>query len=74
LLLIGGGKDHTVPASVVKVAFKLLSKSKAVTEYREYPERAHFTLGEPGWEEVADYALDWAVESSALPRMLKASA
>ena len=24
--------------------------------------RSHFTAGEPGWEEVADYALTWATE------------
>jgi hypothetical protein len=32
------------------------------TEYEEFPGRSHFTLGQEGWEEVADYALDWAAE------------
>jgi hypothetical protein len=41
---------------------KKYEKSKALTEYREFPGRTHFTLGQPGWEEVADYALEWAVE------------
>ncbi len=27
---------------------------------REFPERTHYTLGQPGWEEVADFALSWA--------------
>jgi hypothetical protein len=26
-------------------------------EYREFPGRSHFTIGQDGWEEVADYAL-----------------
>ena len=60
LLLIAGGKDHVVPASTTKANFNLYKKSKAVTEYKEYPDRSHYTLGEPGWEEVADFALDWA--------------
>jgi alpha-beta hydrolase superfamily lysophospholipase len=60
LLIVGNGKDHTVPASVSKEAAKRLSKSKAVVDYREYEDRPHFTAGAPGWEEVADDALDWA--------------
>ena len=62
LLMIAGGKDHIVPASTTKANFNLYRKSKAVTEYKEFPERSHFTLGQAGWEEVADYALDWSVE------------
>ena len=61
LLLVAGGKDHIAPASVTKTNFNLYKKSKAVTDYKEFPERSHFTLGQAGWEEVADYALDWAV-------------
>ena len=60
LLLISGGEDHVSPASVVEANFKLYGKSKAVTEYKKFPGRAHFTLGQKGWEEVADYALTWA--------------
>jgi hypothetical protein len=29
-------------------------------EYKEYAGRPHFTAGAPGWEAVADDALDWA--------------
>lgn len=61
LLLIAGDKDHISPPAVVKATFNLYSKSKAVTEYKEFPGRSHYILGLPGWEEVADYALDWAV-------------
>lgn len=61
LLLIGGGRDHTVPASVTRANYRLFAGSTAVTDYKEYPERSHWTIGENGWEGVADYALDWAV-------------
>jgi pimeloyl-ACP methyl ester carboxylesterase len=60
LLVVGNSEDHTVPASVSKEAAKRLGKSKAVVDYKEFPGRPHFTAGAPGWEEVADYALDWA--------------
>lgn len=61
LLLISGGQDHVSPASVVEANFKLYLHSGSVTDYKNFPERTHYTLGQKGWEEVADYALDWAV-------------
>jgi len=61
LLLIAGGMDHVVPASVDRATAKKYNKAKAIVDYMEFPGRSHFTLGEPGWEEVADYALDWAM-------------
>jgi pimeloyl-ACP methyl ester carboxylesterase len=65
LLLIAGGQDHIAPASVTEANFRLYRKSTAVTELKEFPERPHFTVGAPGWEEVADYALSWAVSHGA---------
>ncbi|MCO8277754.1 hypothetical protein M1L60_44990 [Actinoplanes sp. TRM 88003] len=32
-----------------------------ITEYHEFPGRSHWTCAEPGWEQVADKALDWAL-------------
>jgi alpha-beta hydrolase superfamily lysophospholipase len=62
LLIIAGGSDHTVPAVVDRQAADHYSRSTAVTEYKEYPGRSHWTIAEPGWEQVADDALAWAVE------------
>jgi alpha-beta hydrolase superfamily lysophospholipase len=64
LLVMGNTKDHTVPASVSKEAAKRLGKSKAVVDYKEYENRPHFTAGAPGWEAVADDALEWATRHS----------
>lgn len=61
LLLVAGGKDHISPPVVVKANFHLFRKSTAITEYIEYPERTHYTVGQAGWEEVADNCLEWAV-------------
>ena len=65
LLLIAGGKDHISPASLTRANFELFKDSNAITDYKEFPERSHFTIGEKGWEAVADYAIDWAVKNAA---------
>jgi dienelactone hydrolase len=59
LLVIGNSQDHTIPASLSKAAATRLGKSRAVVEYKEFVGRPHFTAGAPGWEAVADYALEW---------------
>ncbi|MET8638399.1 alpha/beta hydrolase [Streptomyces sp. NPDC004680] len=64
LLLIAGEKDHIVPPKVNKANWRLYRKSPAVTEYHEFPGRSHFIIGQDGWQEVADYALDWATRHS----------
>jgi pimeloyl-ACP methyl ester carboxylesterase len=62
LLFIGGEKDHIMPPSVNKSNAKHYKKSPALTEYVEFAGRDHWTCGAPGWEAVADKALDWALE------------
>ena len=60
LLLIAGGSDHLVPPILNQVNFKKYGKSRAVTDYKEFPGRSHLIVAQEGWEEVAAYALDWA--------------
>jgi len=62
LLLVSGEKDHIAPPSVTKANFNLYRKSRAVTDFREFSGRSHWIVGQQGWEEVADYALDWAAQ------------
>jgi pimeloyl-ACP methyl ester carboxylesterase len=61
LLFIAGGVDHVMPASVNRSNFEHY-KSAAHTDYKEFEGRSHFTVGQPGWEDVADYALNWCNE------------
>ena len=68
LLLVAGGADHVVPKSVVQETRKRYHKSTARTDYHEFAGRPHFTGGVPGWEEVADFSLDWA-KQNAEPRI-----
>ncbi len=61
LLFIAGGNDHLVPPAINKANMrKYVKNSSAVTDYREFPNRTHHTVGQKGWEEVADFALEWA--------------
>ena len=64
LLITAGGEDHVVPASLATSIANLYRSSTALTGYREFPGRSHFVGGEPGWEEEADFALEWAVEAA----------
>jgi pimeloyl-ACP methyl ester carboxylesterase len=59
LLLVAGGKDRIVPSSLVKANFELYRQSTAETDYKEFPDEAHFTLLQE--TRVADYALGWAL-------------
>ena len=74
LLFIGGGADHVVPASANRSNVKKYAKSKAITAFKEFPGRSHYTLGQDGWEEVADYALNWPPTPARLPDSLSAPA
>ena len=66
LLVLGNDQDQTIPASVSREAAKRQGKSKAVVDYKEYHGRPHFPAA-PGWEAVADYALDWATSHVGAP-------
>lgn len=62
LLIITGSIDHVVPPAIGRA---ILSKyrstgSPAVVEYTEYAGRTHRLVSQDGWEEIADYALEWA--------------
>lgn len=62
LLVIAGGADHVSPPSINRTIAKLQHRSKSITAYKEFAGRSHFILGQPGWEEVADFALGWALD------------
>jgi hypothetical protein len=43
------------------LAEKNVKHSQAITAYKLFGGRSHYTCGEDGWEQVADLALDWAL-------------
>ncbi len=62
LLFIAGGNDHILPPAVQRENYEKNAKhSKAISAFKLFPGRSHYTCGEKGWEEVADFALDWAL-------------
>jgi pimeloyl-ACP methyl ester carboxylesterase len=68
LLFIGGSEDNIMPPAVNQSNAKHYRHAKSPTEYKEFEGRSHYSvIGGEGWEEVADYALDWAVEHAKRP-------
>lgn len=67
LLIITGEKDHVVPPAIGEAILKKYQRSggPAVVDYREFPGRTHRIVSQDGWEEVADFALDWAAAHAA---------
>ena len=48
-------------ASMTQSIYEKQKQAPSLTEFKILEGRSHWTLLDPGWEEVADYALDWAV-------------
>jgi alpha-beta hydrolase superfamily lysophospholipase len=69
LLFLAGGADRIIPPAVNRENARRYRRSSALTAYREFPGRSHFTVGQPGWEEVADYALSWALTPTVVGRV-----
>jgi pimeloyl-ACP methyl ester carboxylesterase len=65
LLFIGLGEDHVVPPKATMHNERKYDDSVSITEYQEFEGRPHFP-GAPGWEEVADFAIEWAERHAGL--------
>ncbi len=69
LLLIGADKDHVAPARLVRSNHRKYRGAPSVTDYKEFAGRSHYLCGEMGWEEVADYALTWAMDLAEVSQL-----
>ena len=65
LLLVSGNEDHLVPAVLNRTNHHLYAGSGAVTEYREFVGRSHLLIMQEGWQEVAEFAVNWATAKAA---------
>lgn len=75
LLLIGGELDLIADASMTRGIYRQQKRAPmSVTELKIFPGRSHWTCIDAGWEEVADYALNWSLESLRKPAGLSAVA
>lgn len=57
LLLVSGGKDHTVPWAITNASYKRQRRNDGITEIVEIPNRGHALTIDDGWREVAEAAL-----------------
>ena len=55
-LVIAGEQDKITPPSVVQ---RVADKYSAVTTFKEFSDHAHWVIGEPRWQEVAEYSSNW---------------
>jgi hypothetical protein len=49
---------------MTQAIYEKQKQAPSLTELKIFPGRSHWTLLDPGWEEVADFALDWAVRNA----------
>ncbi|MEP6595819.1 MAG: alpha/beta hydrolase [Ginsengibacter sp.] len=59
LLITSGSIDNIIPAHLNIRNFKKYKKGDSVLDYKEFPGRNHFVLGQPIWKEDAEYILNW---------------
>lgn len=59
ILFIGGGSDHIFPPNLTETIAGRYKNGTSNVDIKIFEGRSHFTCGEKGWENVADYVLDW---------------
>jgi pimeloyl-ACP methyl ester carboxylesterase len=60
LLLIAGTDDRIIPAALNRANHRKYNASlPAIADFKEFPGRTHFIIGQPDWSEVADYISAW---------------
>jgi len=64
LLLIAGEHDRTSTPSMVRAMYRKHRRAPARTDLIEFAGRSHWLIAEPGCEEVAERALDWAAANA----------
>jgi pimeloyl-ACP methyl ester carboxylesterase len=66
LLFVSGSEDNLMPPKVQRSNAKHY-KSDTITEVKEFEGFAHLLPAQEGWEEIADYVLQWALEHAVQP-------
>jgi hypothetical protein len=46
----------------VRRNYRKYAKSAAITDFHEFAGRTHWIIAQDGWQEVADFTLDWIAE------------
>ncbi|HMS66078.1 MAG TPA: alpha/beta hydrolase [Ignavibacteria bacterium] len=59
VLFIGGGKDNIFPRVLTETIAERYKDKSSCVDLKIFEDKSHFICGEPGWEKVADYIIDW---------------
>jgi len=59
ILFIGGGNDNIFPPALTKKIAAQYKDPNSRVDVKIYDTKSHFICGEKGWEEIADYILNW---------------
>lgn len=59
MLFIGGLEDVIIPNVLIRKTIKKYSDENSIVDAKFYEGKDHFICAAPGWEEVAQYCLDW---------------
>ena len=59
ILFIGGGSDNIFPPNLTQTIAGKYKDGNSRVDLKIFDGKSHFICGEPGWENVADYILDW---------------
>ncbi|MFH1114244.1 MAG: alpha/beta hydrolase [Pseudomonadota bacterium] len=56
VLVVAGSRDRITPATVSR---KIAQRYPGYSTYKEYPDHAHWVIGEPGWNLIAEDIERW---------------
>lgn len=56
VMFVVGKEDRITPVSIVR---KTAKKYKTVSDFKIFPNHAHWILGEQGWEKITEYIYNW---------------
>ena len=59
LLFVSGDADRAMPPGVIRRTVRAHRASPARTDFRAFPGRTHWLIGQDGWEEVAESCIEW---------------
>lgn len=59
MLFIGGLDDVIIPNVLLRKTIKKYTDENSIVDFKFYSGRDHFICGSKGWEEVAQYCLNW---------------
>ena len=67
LLFVAGSEDNIMPPKVQWSNAAPYRSDRTLTEVVEFGGKPHLLPAAPGWEEIADYVLAWAVRQATAP-------